>query len=63
MDIFFHIKKCFEWYLYRYILLKSNNVLQEYLKQLHEIRQQYQSEVNEIRLKAVKVNVLGPNSY
>ncbi|KAM3851025.1 LOW QUALITY PROTEIN: serine/threonine-protein kinase Nek5 [Vipera latastei] len=29
---------------------------QEYLKQLHEIRQQYQSEVNEIRLKAVKEN-------
>ncbi|XP_060545292.1 serine/threonine-protein kinase Nek5 isoform X2 [Pantherophis guttatus] len=29
---------------------------QEYLKQLHEIRQQYQSEVNEIRVKALKEN-------
>ncbi|XP_026524394.1 serine/threonine-protein kinase Nek5 [Notechis scutatus] len=29
---------------------------QEYLKQLHEIRQQYHSEVNEIRVKALKEN-------
>ncbi|XP_039209210.1 serine/threonine-protein kinase Nek5 isoform X3 [Crotalus tigris] len=35
---------------------KNEMKQQEYLKQLHEIRQQYQSEVNEIRLKAVKEN-------
>ncbi|XP_032069217.1 serine/threonine-protein kinase Nek5 [Thamnophis elegans] len=38
--------------------LPQNNEMkeQEYLKQLHEIRQQYRSEVNEIRVKAVKEN-------
>ncbi|ETE70801.1 Serine/threonine-protein kinase Nek5, partial [Ophiophagus hannah] len=35
---------------------KSEMKEQEYLKQLHEIRQQYQSEVNEIRVKALKEN-------
>ncbi|KAM6458843.1 serine/threonine-protein kinase Nek5-like isoform 1-T4 [Liasis olivaceus] len=38
---------------YKNALVQENEMKErEYLKQLHEIRQQYQSEVNEIRLKA-----------
>lgn len=56
------------WFLKVYacsVVFNSDDAKQEYLEELQKIRQQYQSEVNEIKLRAeaLEVNFPAPNIY